>query len=88
MNLKEELKRIDEFFNNMSTQEFEDMLIRNGAMEEKYMMDSDITFSYRNYNEYENLITRIKKQQGYYKNLSGEGDYIINSYSNINLGAA
>lgn len=90
MSLKDELKEIDEFFNNMSTHELEDMLIRNGAMEKKYIIDEGFTFSYRNFDEYENFIARVKKQQnGYYKNFnSDEGESVINSYTNINLGAA
>ncbi|WP_346877599.1 hypothetical protein [Clostridium sp. UBA5712] len=55
MDLKAELKRIDEFFDNMSTKDLEDMLIRNGVMESKYMLDPDVSFNYRSYNQYENI---------------------------------
>lgn len=88
MNLQDELKRINEFFENISSKEFDDMLVRNGIENDKYNIDSDITFSYKKCDEYKKIINKIKKQQdNYYKN-NNTSESSINSYNNINLEAA
>lgn len=48
MNLKDEFLKIDKFFDSMSIKELENMLIKNGAMDNKCKLDQDTDFSYRN----------------------------------------
>ncbi len=87
MNLKDELKKIDEFFENISAEEFDNMLIRNGVENSKYKVDADTTFHYKKYSEYENFISKIKRQQDEYVKISNN-QVVSNLYNNLNLGAA
>lgn len=86
MNLREEFKRIDKFFENMSIEEFDNMLIRNGIENSRYQIDPNVTFYYKRYEGYEALIARVKKQQDEYNKVINNR-CLINSYENINLEA-
>lgn len=88
MNLQEELRKIDEFFDSMKIEEFDNMLIRNGAEDLSYKLDSDTEFFYKLNDEYKSIISKVKKQQEEYKKILDGNRESISLYDNINLEAA
>lgn len=86
MNLIDEIKNIDKFFDNMSASEFDNILIKNGINDCKYMKDHDAVF-YLEYKEYESMVNKLKNRKDeYIKDMKVES--ICNLYDDMNGEAA
>ena len=86
MNLMDEIRNIDKFFESMSTSDFDDILMRNGINDCKYMKDHDAMF-YLEHKEYESIVNKLKKRKDeYIKDMKLES--ICNLYDDMNGEAA
>lgn len=87
MNLIEEIKNIDKFFDSINKDDFDNMLIRNGIDDCRYMKDQDAMF-YLEYKEYENIVNKLKNRKEEYNKLDTRKNLEFDLYRDLNVEAA